>query len=141
MFRKLLVPVDLSGRPKRAVEVARDLALETDGKVTLLHVIQTLDLPFEELADFYGRLEARAAERMDELAAPLRAAGVAFQRQVSYGRRAEEIVEYAEENDVDLIVLTSHRVNLEDPGAGWATMSYKVAILAQCPVLLVKGPS
>ena len=30
-------------------------------------------------------------------------------------------------------------LDLADPGASWTTMSYKVAILAQCPVLLVKG--
>lgn len=138
MFQKLLVPVDLTEKNRRAVEVARDLALETDGGVTLLHVIETLDLPFEELEDFYRQLEEKAEAVMGRLAEPVRRAGVGVQERVVYGKRAEEVVGWAQRDDVDLIILSSHRVDLEDPGAGWATLSYKVAILAQCPVLLVK---
>ncbi len=139
MFQRLLVPVDLTAKNARAIEVARDLALETGGAVTLLHVIETLDLPFDELRDFYGRLEDKALSAMDEAVEPLRAAGVEFDAQVAYGKRAEEIVRFAEETGAELIILNSHRVDLENPGAGWATLSYKIAILAQCPVLLVKG--
>lgn len=138
LFRKILVPVDLTEKNVRAVDIARGLAAEHGSEVTLLHVIETLDLPFEELEEFYGRLEERAAGKMDELSAPLRDAGVPFSSRVVYGKRAEEVVGYAGEEGVDLIVLSSHRVDLENPGTGWTTLSYKVAILAQCPVLLVK---
>jgi universal stress protein A len=139
MFEKILVPVDLSDGNLRAIETSRDLALETGGEVTLIHVIEMLDLPFEELAAFYDRLEKKAVNAMRELAEPVRAAGVQVHHRIEYGKRAETIVEFAEENDADLIILNSHRVQLDDPGAGWATLSYKIAILAQCPVLLVKG--
>lgn len=139
MFDSILVPVDLTEKNRRAVELARDLALETGGSVTLLHVIETLDLPWEEVEAFYRRLEDRASEALEAMVGPLREAGVPFDTRIEYGRRAEEIVDHAEANAVDLIVLNSHRVNLEDPGSGWATLSYKIAILAQCPVLLVKG--
>jgi universal stress protein A len=54
------------------------------------------------------------------------------------GRRAEEIVKYAEAHEVDLIVLASHRVKPSLVDRDWGTISYKVGILAQCPVLLVK---
>ena len=55
-----------------------------------------------------------------------------------YGRRAEDIVNFAAANGVDLIVLASHRVNPSRVNRDWGTISYKVGILAQCPVLLVK---
>jgi universal stress protein A len=139
MFEKILVPVDLSDGNLRAIETSRDLALETGGEVTLIHVIEMLDLPFEELAAFYDRLEKKAVKAMRELVEPVRAAGVQVHQQIEYGKRAETIVEFAEEKDVDLIILNSHRVRLDDPASGWATLSYKIAILAQCPVLLVKG--
>jgi nucleotide-binding universal stress UspA family protein len=58
--------------------------------------------------------------------------------EVVFGHRAPEIVRYAGEGESDLIVLKSHRIDLENPAAGWGTVSYKVGILAQCPVLLVK---
>jgi universal stress protein A len=138
MFQRILVPVDLTQKNTHAVETARDLAAESGGTVTLLHVIETLDLPFEELEGFYARLEEKARRAMEEMAKPLQEAGLSFARRVSYGRRAEEIVEFAAEEDSDLIILSSHRIDLENPGSSWTTLSYKVAILAQCPVLLVK---
>ena len=45
MFRRLLVPVDLTPKNVRAVEAARDLATQSGGEVFLLHVIETLDRP------------------------------------------------------------------------------------------------
>ena len=36
------------------------------------------------------------------------------------------------------IVLASHRVNPSKVNRDWGTISYKVGLLAQCPVLLVK---
>ena len=61
--------------------------------------------------------------------ATLRPAGV---------KRAAEIVKYASRNEVDLIVLSSHRIEKIHPAEGWATISYRVAILAHCPVMMVK---
>ena len=66
MFDHVLVPVDLTDRNRRALEAASRLAGE-DGEVTLLHVIETLDLPFDELEDFYQRLHDRAQVEMDQM--------------------------------------------------------------------------
>lgn len=138
MFRRILVPVGLARKDARAVEVAGELASESGGKVTLLHVIEPVDLPFEEMKDFYGRLEEKSLRVLEERVAPLRAAGVEHSAQVEYGDRASTIVGHAEKHGSDVIVMTSHRVDPANPGLGWTTLSYKVAILAQCPVLLVK---
>ncbi len=83
MFQRMLVPVDLTQKNAHAVETARDLAAERGGTVTLLHVIETLNLPFEELEGFYARLEEKARRAMDEMAAPLQEAGFSFMRRVS----------------------------------------------------------
>ena len=138
MFEKVLVPVDLTEKNLRAIDMARDLASDSGGRVILLHVIETLDLPFEELEDFYQKLEEKAREELDELADRLRAAEMEFDLELRYGKRAREIVYFTEENPVDLIVMSSHRVDPEDPGMSWTSISYQVAILAQGPVLLVK---
>lgn len=139
MFKNILVPVDLTDKNEAAVEAAASLARLTSGKVVLLHVIETLELPFDELEDFYRELEERAEPKMAQLCAPLIQAGFdSVDRVVVYGKRADEVVGYADQHDHDLIVLSSHRVDRANPGLAWATLSYKVAILAQCPVLLVK---
>lgn len=137
MFDEIVVPVDLTPKNERAVEVARDLALRCDSKVLLLHVIETLELPFEELREFYDRLQARAITYMDGLSRMLEAAGVAFEVHVEFGDRASRIVRQVHDRESDLLIMDSHVVG---PGSrGPSTISYKVAVMADCPVLLVKG--
>ncbi len=138
MFKKILVPVDLTEKNRRSIDVARKLAVEDGAEVVLLHVIEELLLPLEEIEDFYDELQAKAATAMEAMAESIHDAGVPVREVVIYGPRAERVVEFATEDDTDLIVLNSHRVDPESPGLGWATLSYKVAILSQCPVLLVK---
>jgi hypothetical protein len=38
----------------------------------------------------------------------------------------------------DLIVLTAPRIDPDHPVAGWASLSFKISLLAECPILLVK---
>ena len=145
MFANILVPVDLTPKNRRAVTTAVELARQSGGAVTLFHVIETIDLPEEELEDFYRRLEKKAAAGMNELAVLAASTdpapdtdGVTIHQLTAYGDRAREVVRQAEEGSSDLIILSSHRFNPDDPGHNWATISHKVAILSQCPVLLVK---
>jgi len=138
MFERILVPVDLTEKNRRSVEHARDL-LDEEGELTLLHVIEELeDIPFEELEDFYRRLEQRATEGLAQLAELVSGTVGDVRREVVYGKRAREIVRFAEQQDSDLIVLGSHPVDPEHPGESWYTLSYQVAIFARCPVLLMK---
>jgi nucleotide-binding universal stress UspA family protein len=137
MFQHVLVPVDLTDRNQRALDTAARLAGE-DGEVTLLHVIETLDLPFDELEDFYQRLHDRAHVGMDQMAEPLSVRGLTVIQRVSYGSRLREILSYAEQNLTDLIVMSSRRLEPSEAPAGFATLSHQVAILSQIPVLLIK---
>jgi nucleotide-binding universal stress UspA family protein len=138
MFEKILLPVDFTEKNARAVEAALELGAGRNLEVTLLHIIETLDLPFEELEDFYQKLHEQAATELDRLAEPLSQAGAKVVQHIEYGRRVPEIVGYAQENAIDLIILSSRRLNLEEPPEGLASISHQVAILAQTPVLLVK---
>ena len=139
MFRKILMPVDLTDRHQQALDIAARLAHESAGEVTLLHVVELIPgiWPQEERA-FYDRIEQAARDHLAKLGRGLEERHVPRREEVIFGNRAPEIVRYAMETGVDLIVLSSHRIDLENPSAGWGTMSYKVGILSQCPVLLVK---
>jgi len=141
MFHRILVPVDMTPKNMRAVEAARDLASQSGGEVLLLHVIETLDLPFEELSEFYDRLQEQATDRMQPLASVLDEAGVRAGGHILYGKRDEKVLEFAAERSVDLIVVDSHRIEPGKPGKGLGTLSYRIALAARCPVLLVKGRS
>ena len=58
--------------------------------------------------------------------------------EVLFGKRAETIVRYAGEKAADLMILSSHKVDRDHPALGLGTLSYAIAIVARCPVLLVK---
>jgi universal stress protein A len=139
MFSKILLPVDLTDTHQQAIEIAAKLASESGGQVTLLHVVEVIPgLWVDEEREFYDRIEAAARDHLSRLGRQLEAMNVPRREEIIFGNRAEEIVRYAMEIGSDLIVLRSHRIDLNSPGAGWGTLSYKVGILSQCPVLLVK---
>jgi universal stress protein A len=118
--------------------MASKLALPSGSRITLLHVIATIDgLKANELKSFYARLERKARAALTTVARRT-PDGPPVDAAVVYGRRAERIVDFAAAHAVDLIVLASHRVNPSIIDRGWGSISYKVSILAQCPVLLVK---
>jgi universal stress protein A len=137
-FEHIVVPTDLTTRALKALDLAVRLS-EIQSHVTLLHVIQTVPgLGLRELKPFYQALEDKARSKMASMARTVSKSGVEIAVKVVYGLRAEEIVRFAAAQDADLIVLASHRVNPTMVGRDWGTISYKVGILAQCPVLLVK---
>jgi nucleotide-binding universal stress UspA family protein len=140
MFRKLLVPVDFTEKNDAALASAIEIASGNEGaEVVLLHVIETIEhIEFEEMAGFYQGLEARAAAKLFGLEEKLTQAGVRARHEIVYGKRAETVVRYAEEQGTDLLILSSHKVDREHPALGWGTISYRIAIVARCPVLLVK---
>jgi universal stress protein A len=136
-FRHVLVPTDLTKRTEKALELAAKLTVSDTSRITLMHVIETIEgMQFDELKPFYDRLERKARTTMTRLAR--RVPSMRVENALIYGRRAEEIVKFAAANDVDLIVLASHRVKPSKVNRDWGTISYKVGLLAQCPVLLVK---
>ena len=135
-FDHVLVPTDLTDRTEKALQLAAKLAAS---RITLVHVIQTIEgLRFDELKRFYARLEKKVRAEMSRLGRRVPEGSALVVYAVMYGRRAEGIVKFAAASDVDLIALASHRVNPSMANRDWGTISYKVGILAQCPVLLVK---
>ena len=139
MFQHILVPVDFSERNKQALDIAVKIALLDQGRVTLLHVIEMIaGTTLEEFGDFYTKLEKRAQQEMETLVIPYRDNQVEIESKIVYGNRTPEILKFAAAYNVDLIVMSSHKIDPVDPIQGWGTISYKVGILSPCPVMLVK---
>jgi nucleotide-binding universal stress UspA family protein len=139
MFRHILIPTDLSDQTIATVDLARDIARHAGARITLFHVIETLaGADFNEFESFYKELDDRAARHLGTLAARLADSEVGVGTATVYGRPADEIVAFAVDNAVDLIMMASHKVDPSQPGRGWATLSHKIGVLAPCAVLLVK---
>lgn len=138
-FRHILVPLDFSEKNQTALDVSFELAVTNEARVTLLHVIEAIDLPDDsEVEKFAHHLRERADRELEFRAQRFSDANLSVEWKIRVGKRAREIVDYESEHDVDFIVLSSHPINPQEPGGGLATLSYQVAILSRCPVLLVK---
>lgn len=140
MFGHIVLPLDFTDKNDPAIEMTVDLAGLQAGRVTLLHVIEAIEgTPDDEVEEFYLTLRERARRTLTRLQTDLTHRGVATEIRVTFGNRAEEIVRYARESAVDLIVMSSRPA---DPESGiprpWPTVSHKVAVIAPCPVLLVR---
>ncbi|HET58470.1 MAG TPA: universal stress protein [Deltaproteobacteria bacterium] len=139
MFSRVLVPVDFSEKCRRSLDIAVNIASRYEGSIDLLHVIETLvDTEYSELESFYRKLEREALKDMDDLVAPYRDGTVDIHTDILFGSRSLEILNYAQQRNAGLIIMNSHAVDINQSAQGWGTISYKVALLSQCPVMLVK---
>lgn len=138
MFKHILVPVDFSPDNAHALAIAASIARLAHGEVALLHVIETLaDTDFEEFKPFYQALLAKAEQEMAALSKTC-PPDVTVTSHILFGKRVPEILRFAQDEGVDLIVMSSHRIDPANPSEGWGTISHKVGLLAACPVMLVK---
>jgi nucleotide-binding universal stress UspA family protein len=139
MFARILVPVDFSKKNKQAIDVAVGLAAMTKARLLVLHAIEPLaDTAFEEFHDIYVKLEKQAQKKMEALLRSYREEGKDVAGSIVLGGRVREILRFVAENDIELIIMSSHKIGGQPAAEDWGTISYKIAILAPCPVLLVK---
>jgi nucleotide-binding universal stress UspA family protein len=142
MFKRILVPVDLTEKSLAAVDLAYEFASQSEAEVALLHVIETIEhVQFDDLKEFYKRLETSARKGLKAFSEKFVTHGLRVDQALVYGHRTREIVDFAIENGVDLVIMASHRIDPDRPGHDWSSISYAVAILSPCPVLLVKRRS
>jgi nucleotide-binding universal stress UspA family protein len=139
MFKHILVPTDLTQRNRKAMDIAVNMALENKAAVTLLHVIETVEgADSDDFKKFYKQLGARAGKTIDKLISEYAREGLSIEKQIIYGRRVYEILNFADAHKVDLIIMSSHKLDPGNAAEGWGTISFKVGVLSHCPVMLVK---
>lgn len=111
---RIVVPVDFSERSVGAVRYARALAGRFDSELVLLHVVTppqgdfgALDIAGSMAAELY-RHQASRAERELEAFAEAEAAGLKARRVLLEGDPARRIVEFAQTERADLILMPTH---------------------------------
>jgi nucleotide-binding universal stress UspA family protein len=138
-FQHILIPLDFTEKNLEPLNIAFDLAVVNRARVTLLHVVEQISGEAdEELAAFYTRLRVRAEAELESRSQRFDQVGIVVDCKIRIGRRLHEIVTDSIDRAADLIVMSSHKPDLDRPLQTWATLSYQVSVLCQCPVLLVK---
>ena len=119
MYHNILVPTDGSAAAKSAISHAVDIAATREATIHALYVIPTDELRFRPKSDAVKKLEAgqfdeypdahtRAKNATHDVIAAATEANVEATEAIVAGTPHTEIVDYARENDIDLIVMGSH---------------------------------
>ncbi|MCR8550734.1 universal stress protein [Salipiger sp. P9] len=135
MYKNILVPIafDSDAKAEAAMAVARTLAAE-DANITLLHVME--HIPGYAISymppDYLAQSQVAIQSELDAMAAKLgHATGLVVE-----GHSGRTILDWAEENGVDLIVIASHRPGMGDLLMG--STATQVVRHAKCAVHVLR---
>lgn len=148
-FKKILSPTDFSDPSSEALAMAKELAARFKSELILYHVVDpwpgATSIPpvgtgsnsFDVL-EFQRVREEEARNRLEKLAEAHRTPDIEIRTVLSGGKPADRIVEFAEDEDVDLIVISTHGVS------GWrrfvfGSVAERVIRSTSRPVLSVSG--
>ena len=143
--RKILCPTDFSEGSRAAISQATELAKQFRAAIHLLHAIsmQAPPLPTDPEYSLTSLeadkiLDEQARRNLQNVAEQLNKAGITTRAIVVVGDAATAIVETAEREQVDLIVIATYGKT------GWRRLAFgsvteKVVRLATCPVLTIRG--
>lgn len=136
---RILCPVDFSEFSDAALATAVPLTRARSGQLFLLHVIEPLSpsrtgqnvVPFTD--NEYRELQSRLNDTLSQIQ------DFPIDRYMEYGDAAEQILEFAQEHEIDLIVLGTHgRSGMSRAAMG--SVAERVVRSAQSAVLTVKQP-
>ncbi|WP_367175382.1 universal stress protein [Haloarcula rubripromontorii] len=135
MFDRILVPTDGSPGSERAFEVAATLASTHDAAVHVLSVVDEHG-PTDDDWDYDGGTPAEAF--IESQADHVDTEGLSVTPAVREGVVHDAVLDYTDENDIDLIVMGTHgRTGVRRFLLG--SVTEKVVRLADVPVLSVKA--
>ena len=133
----ILVPTDFSAHAKHALDYAMHLAEPLRATLTLLYVIYLPPLAEANLTVQMDDIETQSRRRLEAEAQRVHDAGLPVKTQLVHGVPWQQIVETAQDQHVDLIVMGTHgRTGIEHILLG--SVAEKVVRLAPCPVLVVR---
>lgn len=140
-MKTILVPIDFSPVSGAVVKEAAALARSLDGRVVLLTVVQTPVVVTEyagmiNVAELTAAGEKNAARQLERIADELKAQFIKAESVQATGAPVPLILEQAEQNEADYIVMGSHgHTAFYELLVGSTT--HGVLMRAKCPVIIV----
>lgn len=143
--KKILIPTDFSPFSERLIDYVKDFFGAGLPKIEILHVlmkeppiltIRSLDLTEERVKQ---SILSEAEEQMDEFIKKVSdRIGCESCKNIRQGVEYQEIISFAEENEIDLIVIATHgRTGLLHTLIG--SVTEKVVRYSRVPVLVVNS--
>ncbi len=142
--KKILFPTDFSETSEEAAKYAISYGKEFGAKVYALHIVnekvftEGLNLPrLVSVEELEAEMTKEAKKRLQVLIPKEEAEGLDWETVIRKGEPFLEIIRFAKENDIDLIIIGTHgRSGFEHIIFG--STAEKVVRKAPCPVLSVR---
>jgi nucleotide-binding universal stress UspA family protein len=144
-LKKVLVPTDFSDSARQALRYGMSFAKEYGAELTVLHVVENLTVGYASdlfpvpMAEVFQEISGYAKTELAKLGTEARARGLTVQEQVVQGKPSAEIIRFASEHEIDVIVLGTHGKGMLDQ-ALFGSTTERVVRRAPCPVLTVRLP-
>jgi universal stress protein A len=145
-IQRILAPTDFSELSKQGLTSALELAEVFGAKLLLLHVVEPPPYPVEGIvpshlgATLLDDLERQATNELAQALSETQTSGAEVARRVVTGVPYRKIVDVAEEEQSDLIVMTTHgRTGLGHLVMG--SVAEKIVRTAPCPVFTIRPTS
>ena len=140
--QKILVPIDESDTSQKALDVALDLAKQYSSEICILHVIQSPKIPVTIYTarmheDEQETEEKKSKQLLEKAFAKATEAGVGASTRLGYGEPADKIVQIADEEGFNLIVMGAKRKSTMRRFI-LGSVSSKVTHTASCPTFIVR---
>jgi nucleotide-binding universal stress UspA family protein len=141
-FKKILFPTDLSEESKKISEHVKLMAEIFGADVYVIyvsnvgHYYSTLDVPVAGLSNFEAEVVSSANNQMKSFAEG-QFKGMEIKTEVLSGNPADEIVDYAEKNNIDLIIMGHSRAGLERMLLG--SVAHRIVKLSPVPVMIIRN--
>ncbi len=134
MHKTILVPIDLANpeKGKPMIKIARRIGDE-DARIILVHVIENVP-KFVAAQLPEGTLENAREHAGKKLKAIANAAGIKPDVEVRSGSAHNAILDVAQEQEVDLIIVGSHKPGMQDYLLG--STAARIVRHAKCTVLV-----
>lgn len=144
-INKILVPIDFSDYSKNSLRFAVNFTKSFNAKLYLVYVVEPVVYPPDfsmgqiAIPSIDLEMDKRAIEELNKLAEQDIPSDVEVKTIVKTGKPFIEIIETAEEEDIDLIIISTHgHTGVEHILFG--STAEKVVRKAPCPVLTVREP-
>ncbi len=143
-LHSILCPTDFSEFSEQSVRYACELAEKYQAELHLLNVLQDYDAvapatgeTFAPFADWLPELRKQSQEQLDKLLGTEWSSKLLVHRITRVGAPIDEIVKYAKEHNIDLIVQSTHgRRGIKHMLLG--SVAENIVRYAPCPVLTVR---
>jgi nucleotide-binding universal stress UspA family protein len=146
MYKKIMVPLDGSELAECVLAHVEAVSKGSQpGEIVFVRVVEPLprgrvSAPFgEDLKRLESEDREKAKEYLEGIVKKFPYEGIELRAEVIIGKAAEELATYAEENEIDLIVMATHG---HSGPSRWVFGSVAERILrsACVPVLMVRAP-